>query len=383
MKKTTIIFAFLSFIISCGNKDTDSSSFEFAEDSETLDLTIALKNEVFTVSDLIDSIKIISLKTSVSSLLSGIRDVIITPEYIYILDSYQNGSVAIFDSAGNFIKRIMPGRGPGETNCVTRISYDKVNSRLLTYQTFLVNEYSKDGQFVKNHRIKYLINDFIVTDVGVVCVQNENSNIENTFTVFEKKLFTDEENEHISKCNEHIYALSMDNHFIKQTSNNIISILRPLDNNIYKYKDGQVTIRYKLIFDELDVKGVKKFFDYLAIQKEDLYSFLGKFFETDNYQYFIFQNSQYPVYVYRNKMSGKTISGHKEIVDNNFIPGRMVTDYGKFFVKLLEPEVLADDIKEIILSNPHISKPDKNLIQNFKSGDNPILVLYSLKDDMR
>lgn len=150
MHRYTILFLII-LLVNCKNRPNEFSRFTQEQidslylDSTKLmqvdvqkatkiDLNCFLKEQSFDFGANVQDVQLISLETIDESLVGNIYKIVVTDSMNYIFDHYKGGGVVIFDRNGKFIKRISPGRGPGELYQLNDIDYDKQNNELLAYQ---------------------------------------------------------------------------------------------------------------------------------------------------------------------------------------------------------------------------------------------------------
>lgn len=107
-----------------------------------------------TISDVVDTIKIVPLETTPESILAGVFPLRIYGDRVVIHD--MNEDIAIFDISGKFIRRIRRGQGPGEINYVA--DFDADNQYLYVMQTEKISKFTLDGEFVEYYSMpeKYM-----------------------------------------------------------------------------------------------------------------------------------------------------------------------------------------------------------------------------------
>jgi hypothetical protein len=153
MKKTILILFVFTTIFSCTNTNKE-------ETIKTLKLVDSeIPNEL---KDIDFDISILPLETNEDCLLSSIRKIEVTKDYIYILNGNE---FHIFHSDGSFYKKIKKGRGPGE------ISYPMGFSINESYNEFVIIErgnilhfFDLDAQYQKTLTLKTSINNLIRLD---------------------------------------------------------------------------------------------------------------------------------------------------------------------------------------------------------------------------
>ena len=383
MKQLFVYSILLSIITACGSRAT------YVDNSikgEICNIDDVLDNEDFDISDLIDSVRIIKLETTAGSVLSTFRKGIVTDEYIYVLDSYKGGSVAIFDISGKFVKRIPTGNGPGELAGPNNIAFDYSKGEFIVCQNVVVNKYTPDGSYLSSHLSSQPISQLLPYKDGYLAVQNEYCNDENRFAFIAlDSAFND-----ISTYYFEEQICDIFSEYIIETSDGEIRINRPLVDNIYKYADGKVVIDKTLDYprNKMDLSTIewRRIDTYLNLirQANNKFCFVS-YNETDNYEFYKFYRGPMNANVYFNKTSKKYRSGY--YIDNfesiNNI-GYMLGTFKKFFVNVINPgddEYFFSNRDKIMEYNKQfLSDDDTAILQDLKEDDNPLLVLYSLKD---
>jgi hypothetical protein len=103
-----------------------------------------------TISDIVDTIKIVALETSRESILSFIGGLRIYGDRIVIHDG--NEGIAIFDINGKYIRHIHRGQGPEEINY--SLDFDADNQYLYILQQEKISKFTLDGEFVDNYPLQ-------------------------------------------------------------------------------------------------------------------------------------------------------------------------------------------------------------------------------------
>jgi hypothetical protein len=98
-----------------------------------------------TISDIVDTIKIVALETTRESILDHLSNLKIFGDRIVIRDG--NEGIAIFDINGKYIRHIRRGQGPEEINY--SIDFDADNQFLYIMQVDKISKYTLDGEFVE------------------------------------------------------------------------------------------------------------------------------------------------------------------------------------------------------------------------------------------
>jgi hypothetical protein len=387
--KQLILIIFVATIISCNNRQNYSAKNVLC-DVEEMNISTALENKDLIISDIVDSVKIITLETTEKSILSSINQVIIGDNFIYIRDNYESGGVAIFKKDGSFLKRLSHGGGPGEINRAMRISYDKYNKKLLVDDTRNILIYNEKGDFIKDISPEFIYADFIAFKDKYLFFQLDIQNKETNLPSF---IITDTLFKAIDKfyLNKKRYVMGGD--FLSYTDNqDEVTFFRPLDNSIYSIGyDGKIVTKYKLSFPDLEANTDKynecrdnTFWIELNKEQKGKCYFVGDFAETNNYLFFRFDKIRKgDVYVYINKKTKEVFSGINPFMTKE-LPnmGLLAGSYGNYFVKYLSLEFFGgfEAMSKIIEANKKfLSEDDLTKLKNYKDDDNPILILYKMK----
>ncbi len=389
----TIYALLVVFTIICWSCHSSPSfrSCKVECNAEDIDLTSALSNEKLTIDDLLDSMYIVALETSSNSILSSVKNIILGDQYIYILDNYGSGGVAIFYRDGRFLKRLSHGDGPGEIERATSIAFDKYNQRLLVNNNRRISIFNHTGEFVKNVDPGFIFGDFIALQDYYLFYQYDFQNLETNMPSF---IVTDT----LFQIKETFYLeykrYVMGSRFLSYSDcENEIIFSRPLDNSIYTINlSGEIDAKYNFVYRDLEADLDK--YDYCRDntffleteknQKGKVY-YSGDFAETDNYLYLRFNKlGEGDVYMYINKISNEIRSGIDPFIQSYLLPnkGVMIGNYGNFFAKYLPLEFFGgiSAIPKIIESNkPFLSEDDLAKLVQYKEDDNPILFFYKLK----
>lgn len=140
MKKYFIFILALCFL-ACNNKGQD--------DFECITLSVDLEQPTLQFNDVFDSVELILLETSDSSLVVYPYEIIEHEGYYYIYDLHLEKTI-VFDKKGKFVRQIgKKGQGPGEYTHLSSISIDKKNNVIhLVEPIGGFNDYTLDGKFL-------------------------------------------------------------------------------------------------------------------------------------------------------------------------------------------------------------------------------------------
>lgn len=95
------------------------------------------QRSTMSIDSLLNSVSYVALETNENSIIGHIDEIVVSNEYIFVLDIFQTESIFIFNRTGKFIRKIHKiGKGPGEYNQPADISIRETNQEIL-----LLNEY--------------------------------------------------------------------------------------------------------------------------------------------------------------------------------------------------------------------------------------------------
>ena len=185
-----------------------------------------------------------------------------------------------------------------------------------------------------------------------------------------------------------IQAELLCDHIVKSSDNDYY-ITRALDNYIYSIKNNSDK-KYKLEFPDVEFNpsDYTDFLDIIMNMDEDQYVYEGTLTESNDYIRLGFASQKYKrKYVYYHKKNGKSWS--KQFVKKSFyniVSGERAI-YGQkntFFGVIIPERIFGDgdwrwDGKN---TNNLLSDKDMEILKNAKEDDNPIIVIYKLKDEI-
>lgn len=404
--KHTLLLLVASLLISCGAKETTNKSQNSTIDDKEciiLDVNSALENEGRYLEDMIDSIYIIPLETTEESLIGGhINNVIVTDNYLFINDICgQFPGLIQFDKNGKFIKRYHQGNGPGEFTDASNILISNGFLYVTAYAGMKINKYTIYGEFVNDIQLHERMFSFL-TKVG------------NEFLLWQDEMQNNEKACKLLRIDSNMVQLSEYTFpkiptswgakgFGKIDDTNCL-VYRDFDNDIYNYSNGNLTVKYRLNYpdyqhiipaDKYTHENYKNTEDYFHAMTElfnsveqGKYLFEGNVVESEDYLSFqmLGNNFKSPTIFY-NKNTGNIW----KVVEHNYEDKPLFTAYwqhGNINVKgqkntfwsILSPDyIVYGGIQNI---NNLLSDKDMEIIKNTDIEDNPIIVIYKLKDNL-
>lgn len=387
--KLLLVFLFsFSFLYGCKMEESHSISI-LSDNCDTLNFVNYLDNKMLDMSDLAYDVRIVKLSTTEESLVGNIMSIVFNHEFIYINDDCNNGNVIIFDNEGAFVKRLKKGNGPGEISYVEDIFWNDSDSCLYVYQAHKIAKFSSCGDFIEDYILPYYLADIMPkSNGGYLGVVKEVQNNLNKYMFIGIDTSFQITNYYV--VDEHFKPLMLIDHYIRKSVCNDLELIvtRPYDNRIFSYSGDTVQVKYYLDLGnkELDLSPLTSPLDYETLRRiqegAEKYSYIGKYYEIDNYIYFCLQKgNMYCVDLYYNKTTGRIRSGyaHKVGIPNS---GSLNGNRDGYFAKVLLPEnfvgdsIFLNSVKESNILVPN----DVKLIVDTKSDDNPLLVFFKLRD---
>ena len=400
-----IYLVLIIFLFCCKNKEKKETRFtkeqiaalslnstnilSLETDSITkINLNSFLKTQSFNFDSMLKEVKLIPLETKEKSLLGNIRRVIITKSNIYVHDNFRGGGIVVFDDKGKFIKRIPNGRGPGELVRLYDIDFDKNKDELIAYQHSFLLFYNPSGDFIRQERLPFGFYNFSVIPNGYVFKTldgrgNDHLGLLKDYTLFvtDKKFKLNA----VGLKSQPINPNFVWRHYLHSDNSNL-HITQRFTDTIYKYASTTNRLQAKYIIDYSDKKLPERYLqtkgdDFKNIIEKNNYFFnLGQYLDTDTHHIFFLDNwhSVNQTIVYRDKTSGNLKGGTNANYNSKEIPPiafpKLAT--GNYFVSWYHPS--KDNLFPI--QSSHISDEDKQKTKDLTEDDNPVLILYTLKN---
>ena len=388
--KKNILLLCVVILVGCSTENVTLN--EICENSAEI-ITIPDEFDICEpMENLVDDLSFITLETTPESVLGEIQKVIATTTHIYVYDYALNFGPAVFDIDGNFVKRLSHGQGPQEIGVTGNILFDANSNLLCVYDTgnHKLVKFDKNGDFIDCHYLDYLLCDIVAIDSAMLSIQPSFQNPVGKITIIKDDTLN--HNVSLWQIGKERFDIFKKNCFQPCDEGVIINL--PYDNNVYFYKDGCMTVKYKIQNkSKVDLDAYEKEWDMLPAIGNDEYVYAGNCMESSNYLYlkYITMESIGPVsaYIFRNK---KTKRMTPRIYKDNSIVD-LITVHGfqrgcsDVFVGVIESSILHNHPKPQYRwdgSNPNnlISDEDMAKLRAIKPDDNPIIVLFKLKDDI-
>ena len=389
MKTKLVLFIILLFVIGCAS--TEKKSAQSDDGAIVIDVNSALKGEGRNFEDMIESVELIPLETTEASVVGHIHKGIVTDQYIYVSDFYENYErLSIFDRSGKFVKSFTRGNSAEEFPFIADYFYADGNLYIATKNKML--KYTDKGVFVEAKLFDYDVVDINKIGDGFVIVQAASQNKEQKHKII--KL-----DSNLAKVSEHsldpivfynIYDLDCFD------EDNCL-IFTFADNNIYDFSGNDFKVKYRLDFPDYESDfPYEKFKDpqhasiaVLEEIQESKYLFSGQIKNSKDYlmlnMFGKTEGDNISKYVFFNKNTGKVwaqnyCSARTPLcyLDRNGIVN--LSRQKNTFCGILS-SYFAEKTYDTNTNNLFSAK-DIEILKNAKEDDNPIIVIYKLKDNL-
>ena len=367
-----------------------------------------------TISDIVDTIKIVALGTTRESILSRISKLKIFGDRMVIHDG--NEGIAIFDINGKHIRHIRRGQGPGEINA--SFDFDADSQYLYILQQDKISKFTLDGEFVEYYPLpeKYMtaLDKIKKIDDGFLLSKYPFSSEAINYEAF---LTDDNLNEKNHFVFEHKFVGFGGSDF-KIMDGKIVFYIS-LCNTIFQF-DGKTFSPYCILnypkyentFETNPDRTNLAAGDFFRVHcKERKYFFDGHLYKTSNVLCLSFMDME-PRIIYLDTQNGKFRAqlrpSDRDMPYQHLLYdcGGIVCEHNDYIVRTLQPEyyltepvmseAMRAEIQEkfnIDLSNTtkvekdkdwyskleHISAEDVLKLKNAKNNDNPLLVFIKFK----
>lgn len=350
-------------------------------------------NQFIEASKVIESIRYVPLETTGESIITAIEQSIIYQDRIYILDIFGK-SVLLFNKHGKFIRRIgSKGKGPREYISPMSIDIDEKSELLYVLDDkaskFLI--FSLEGEFVREERVNFRLNDYEILDENTYVV---NTDVSTNFHLPEIA------NNKIIFANRKWRIFAKGFEYDAQNSSGI-GFTR---SGLYKFNDEILynpTLNYHIFTVTLDGLKPKYFIDAGAAMLPEgfdhqlsLGDFISKYdnrtsphiyirgpiLETDNYLVTSLRSGQRDVHFFysrKSKLLFCSTDFRHDAYQFRIIPTvKGISSNGEFY-GFIDAVNFKNEVEFVLKNN--IGEIDPEL-QALPADNNPIFVFYSLKD---
>ena len=396
MKIKLVLFILLLFVIGCTS--TEKNGAQSDDGAIVIDVNSALKGEGRNFEDMIESVELIPLETTEASVVGELFDFIVTDSNIFLSDSYMESlGLIMFDRNGKFVKRFAHGNGPGEIISVSDIFYGGNNLYVYSDPVRKFYKFTSNGEFVNDKNssdeqtaftIKYG-DGFLLVCPHWLDMREQKFRVIKTDSNFVKLSEAKLDKNPFTFLTNHLSCIDGVN----------CLVFRFGDDIVYNYANDSLSLKYRLDYPDFwydystckDVEkpsydgGGRKALD--RNMDEGKYLFGGKLQNCDDYLIFKMYGKNANIKtVFYNKNTGKTwqLENQDESSVFNLIKTtgtEQLFGHHNTFFGIIIPEDLSGRGK-IINPNNLFSAKDIEILKNAKEDDNPIIVIYKLKDNL-
>jgi len=391
------LFIILLLMVSCNSKKENKNILTTAK-IKPINININVEKQIkksLFIDDLVNEVKYIPLQTTPQSLIGSIDKIEVTDSLIFILDAGQNQALFIFDHKGNFINKIAnQGKGPSEYVKILDFNYCKQDHSLMICDiNRKILKFDINGNLINSWRQNFQVNKIANLGMDKYIVHNGmdyNSFIKNG-PCSHKIVLAGKVIDSFFEVPKSLWGVSF-GEGIYTKSNNIL--LKPFFSNmIYQYKDSLIA-KYKINFinRNIDIKTLSVDKKNIGAPLEILKSIIvdnnrcggiSNISETRNYLFFNFiakegiSNTNYltgnPIYCLYS-LKNNTCKIFKHFISSNYI-FEPIGSYNDYFVTNVQPYSIVEELDDLPVKL-------RTLFADISYNDNPILVLYNLKDNL-
>ncbi|MGM0408211.1 MAG: 6-bladed beta-propeller [Bacteroidota bacterium] len=377
MKRIIYIFCTVFFLFSCVEEKENGKSVK------TIEINFDENNKVPNI-----KIKsVIPLETNDTSLIGITSKLSVFKKHLYLLDTRYNKALFLFDMDGNFIRKTLRGKGPGEMIYPHDFFIDKKNKKIYVLDTHRqrINVYDLNLKFL--HKIETVNRiasyGIMLPDSSWLCYANSPYRDVNNWTnqrymyYIYNKNFTEVENRLIPSKRKYSGWVLRD----PITNSNYPQLFSCVfDLVVYSIDEfHHVNKAYNIDFGKYNVSESdldNRSMDYIMdkMKKNEIITHVFRISKNNQFVCFHYFHKDRPEkYFIYSKPTGDVFLC-QNIVGNNLLPKGFIGDiYNDTFVLSIEPS----DFKTFCKEN----KRFKKYLSNVKNeASNPILLTFKIVD---
>lgn len=363
------------FILSCNNKNNYIHI-------DVLDFSEKSLIEGFNYSKLVDTIEYIQLETTNNSLIGQIDKVILSKDFIFILDSYSTGSIYKFSRNGEFIQLISRnGKGPGEYIVPIDITITKNSLYILDGSSKKVIQFDlQNCEFIEENRLDFFANKIMAMNNQFVFVEGQRG---------KKAVITDKEFNVINKQFDFNFINAKDYPLPFHVMNDTILYRMYLNDTLYFLDNQEFKPKYiinlgKKQFNTKNYKSLES--EKRFVSNDDVFDFeanLKYFGETSSHIYFTYTYQNIFNIILYDKKSKKHQAFSYNSVENDitfekYAPLIIGSTHNSFIGYIENPKLISEEnlsTFELRFNNAFLKYQNDNF-----SVKNPILFLITFEN---
>jgi hypothetical protein len=333
------------------------------------------ENEIESVksSQIMSDVDYITLVSDSNSIIGKIDKLVVTKDYIFVMDIEQSKKIFQFDSSGNFIRTIgNSGRGPGEYQRLVDFSFCSVSHQIIVLDVSRkLIVYNQHGELINEMKIDQgdpLSSRVLIFNDDIYLYTGRGENYSSRYSLIKLNSEGKEAFGFLEFENAPNYSVQFNSPlYIKDES----LMLFDLFDGILFEKDQEQKVIPKYVFDLNKKKFPTAIFcDFEKyIENVQHYSFVDRYFiEGDSYIYYLIVDKMEYKHGLFSKKTEKAVL-LKSIINDNHIFRSPEYFFNGYFYSVIEPFWLFDDNENF-----------KDVIEdyNIDISGNPLIIKYKI-----
>ncbi len=357
-------------------------------------ITINLKDTLTKFSQIFDEVQYIPLETNINCNLGNIHKVQICKNIIYVCD--QDANLYMFDITGKYIKTIGGnGRGPGERRGLSDFFVDKKGEGIEVFDCALgrLTRYNLKGDYLWDKKVPFYSYFFVKKDTSTYVFYNNNN-----INIAPQNLYITDNNLNIIKTHIQIFAPGV--HYAElfplATDEHNVLFSSLYDKNIYTVDHkGDISIKWEFDFAPYNIpynlieQFNTNYNDENRMQSQS-HNYAIDEQISENYAQYIQKLQKCGSWVYFNYVVATKLVVHcliNEKTDKvHLLTSEIEDDMNGLFLARLGYDFV--DQSMVGVTYPFLLKKYRGnkyksieALKNVGESDNPIVVIYKLKND--
>ncbi|WP_080905453.1 6-bladed beta-propeller [Parabacteroides sp. Marseille-P3160] len=357
---TSCLFLFTVFLQSCTTSQKGQPDML---------IKVSRNDTTINASSFIKEIKVIKLETNSDLLISQIGKVQYIKGQLYLFDLPGN-CLFIFNNDGSLYKKIKRiGGGPGEYVRLMDFYISKYKSFILDFAKQTIIQYDKDFNFIEQNKYSTFGSKFVFHN-GNYWIYNEPSGRKNDY----QYIVVDENGKTINQFlprnfTQHTYNWAGVNSFYE--NNGVVYLSPRYNDTIYSINQNKLKTEYIIDFGKDKLPKGDNINSYDITQTDFDFLVKDNFYITNKYVIFdlnVKGNREYCIY---DRNSKNAICS---TINND-----LIKDF-RFFPRWGNDNYLIEEVSSELVLNGFKSSFQKEIIEDLKPDDNPIIIVYEIKD---
>lgn len=391
--KIRVYFLFIIISLSCSNHEGKEGIV--VESAEAIVIKPDFSKNIVDIYPNLDTIKYVKLELSDSSIITEITKIEVYDSLLYVLDA-KASSLFVFDMNGKYHFKIHSiGQGPQEYTQLDFFSIDRDLKQIVLTDLmgYFVMRYDLKGNYISRQKIPFWAEGVIpIQNKGVVLYANYRDNskyLKKEYNI----IYLDSLNQIQYTYFQYNSSLIGRTKFItpsggiSYTYNDQSYFFNPFNDTVYQLAPAGLVVKYIFNLGErrFDQTHFSKNKDELSsyVNKGEYYNIMGVL-ETDDWVGFSLAcfSKVESWHGFYSKKSGEIINAEFYYNRNqNFIPDNLAT-FNSWFIAELPIDYLLHSKDQNKTEPPEgmAKKELKSLLQTLTEDDNPVLMMYKLKD---